>query len=114
MAQIRIRFYQSLNDFIAPVLSATEIFHNLGRKASVKDMIESFNVPHHPEVELILVNGIVVNFSYIVEDGDSIQVYSADGNPEVESLLLLRPESSQPPIFVVDANLGKLARYLSE
>ncbi|WP_292993876.1 hypothetical protein [Nitrosomonas sp.] len=113
MAQIRIRFYQSLNDFIAPVLSATEIIHNLGRKASVKDMIESFNVPH-PEVELILVNSIVVNFSYIMEDGDSIQVYSADGNPEVESLLLLRPESSQPPIFVVDANLGKLARYLSE
>ena len=111
MAQIRIHFYQSLNDFVAPVLSATEIIHNLDRKASVKDIIESFNVPH-PEVKLILVNGIAVNFSYIVQDGDSIQVYPADGNPEVESLLPLRPESSQPPIFVVDANLGKLARYL--
>ena len=111
MAQIRIRFYQLLNDFIAPVLNAIEIIHILDRKASVKDMIESFNVPH-PEVELILVNGIAVNFSYIVQDGDSIQVYPTDGNPEVESLLPLRPELSKSPIFVVDANLGKLARYL--
>ncbi len=111
MAQIRIRFYHSLNDFIAPALSATEITHNFDRKASIKDMIESFNVPH-PEVELILVNGIAVNFDYIVQDGDSIQVYPADGNPEVKRLLPLRPESSQPPVFVADANLGKLARYL--
>lgn len=111
MAQIRIRFYQSLNDFIAPVLSATEIIHNLERKASVKDMIESFNVPH-PEVELILVNGIAVNFSYIVQDGDSIQVYPAGENPDARPLLPLRPELSRPPVFVVDANLGKLARYL--
>jgi hypothetical protein len=57
VAQIRIRFYQSLNDFIALALSALEIIHNFDRKASVKDMIESFNVPH-TEVELILVNGI--------------------------------------------------------
>lgn len=111
MAQIRIRFYQSLNDFITPALSATEIIHDFDRKASVKDMIESFNVPH-PEVELILVNDIAVNFNYIVQDGDSIQVYPADGNPEVKLLFPLRPELSRPPIFVVDANLGKLARYL--
>lgn len=111
MAQIRIGFYQSLNDFIAPALSAIEIIHNLDRKASVKDMIESFNVPH-TEVELILVNGIAVDFSYIVQDGDSIQVYPAEGNPEAGSLLPLRPGLSRPPVFVVDANLGKLARYL--
>jgi len=64
VAQIKIYFYHSLNDFVAPALSATEIIHNFDRKASVKDMIESFNVPH-PEVELILVNGIAVNFNYI-------------------------------------------------
>ena len=44
MLQIRLHFYQSLNDFIAPVLSNIEIIHDLDRKASVKDMIESFNV----------------------------------------------------------------------
>ena len=111
MAQIRLHFYQSLNDFIAPVLSNIEIIHDLDRKASVNDMIESFNVPH-TEVELILVNGTPVDFNYIVQDDDCIQVYPASENPSVASSLRLRSESSRPPVFVVDVNLGKLARYL--
>lgn len=111
MAQIRLYFYQSLNDFIAPVLRNSEIIHDLDRKASVKDMIESFNVPH-TEVELILVNGSAVDFNYIVQDADRIQVYPASENSGVLPSLRLRPELSQPPVFVVDVNLGKLARYL--
>jgi len=111
MAQIRIHFYQALNDFIAPILRNIEIIHDLDRKASVKDVIESFNVPH-TEIELILVNGIAVDFNYIVQDADTIQVYPALENPGVAPLLQIRPESTRPPVFVVDANLGRLARYL--
>lgn len=111
MAQIRIRFYHALNDFIAPVLRNTEIIHSLDRKASVKDMIESFNVPH-TEIELILVNGVAVDFNYRVQDDDNIQVYPVSENPGVLLSLRLRPEPSRPPVFVVDANLGRLARYL--
>jgi hypothetical protein len=111
VAQIRIHFYQSLNDFIAPALGNTEIVHDFDRKASVKDMIESFNVPH-TEVELILVNGIAVNFSYLVRDGDCIQVFPARQNSGKMPALRLRPELPRPPVFVVDANLGRLARYL--
>lgn len=111
MAQIRIRFCQALNDFIAPALRNIEIIHGLDRKASVKDMIESFNVPH-TEIELILVNGVAVDFNYIVQDDDTIQVYPALENPGVTPILQLRPESVQPPVFVVDVNLGRLARYL--
>lgn len=111
MAQIRIRFYHALNDLIAPVLRNTEIVHNFDRKASVKDMIESFNVPH-TEIELILVNGIAVDFNYIVQDDDCIQVYPVSENPGVMLSLRLRPEPSRPPVFIADANLGRLARYL--
>ncbi len=111
MTQIRLHFYQSLNDFIAPVLSNIEIIHDLDRKASVKGLIESFNVPH-TEVEWILANGAAVDFSYIVQCNDYIQVYPASERQAVAPLLPLRPVSLRPPIFVVDVNLGKLARYL--
>ncbi|MBP6058040.1 MAG: Mut7-C ubiquitin/RNAse domain-containing protein [Nitrosomonas sp.] len=111
MAQIRLHFYQSLNDFVERALRDTEIIHNLDRKASVKDMIESFNVPH-TEIELILVNGIAVDFSYIVQCSDYIQVYPASEHPVVTPLLPLRPTSMRPPLFLVDVNLGRLARYL--
>lgn len=111
MAQIGIRFYRSLNDFIAPALTDTEIIHHFERKASIKDMIESFNVPH-TEVERISVNGAPAGFDYIVQDGDRIEVFPAGENASTKLALQLRPPLSQPPQFVVDSNLGRLARYL--
>ncbi|PXW85197.1 hypothetical protein C8R34_12121 [Nitrosomonas sp. Nm84] len=111
MARIRLHFYQSLNDFVERALRDTEIIHHLDRKASIKDMIESFHVPH-TEIELILVNGIAVNFNYIVQCGDEIQVYPVSEHSTVATLLPLRPTLMRPPLFLVDVNLGRLARYL--
>ncbi|MBV6448622.1 Mut7-C RNAse domain-containing protein [Nitrosomonas sp.] len=111
MAQIGIRFHQSVNDFLAPALSDTEIIHNFERKASVKDMIESFNVPH-TEVGRISVNGVAADFNYIVQDRDRIEVFPAGENFSATSAGQLRPPLLQPPQFVVDSNLGRLARYL--
>ncbi|HRQ05281.1 Mut7-C RNAse domain-containing protein [Nitrosomonas halophila] len=111
MAQITIHFHHILNDFLAPAYRHREIVHRYDRKASVKDMIESFNVPH-TEVERIVVNGQAVDFSYLMQDGDHIQVYPASANPGVPSPLPLRPEPPSPPRFIVDTNLGRLARYL--
>tara|TARA_R110002073_G_scaffold250514_2_gene413222 strand:- start:282 stop:1031 length:750 start_codon:yes stop_codon:yes gene_type:complete len=112
MAQIRLHFHHELNDFISPVSRNTEIIHTFDRKASVKDMIESFNVPH-TEIDVILVNGVSVDFAYIVQDRDVIDVYPSCENIQVNTFVRLRPESSLSlPKFVVDANLGRLARYL--
>lgn len=111
MARIRYRFYKELNDFIMPTLRNVEIIAELNRKASVKDIIESYGVPH-TEVGLILVNEISVDFNYIVKKGDTICIYPSSGCSEKKQLLKLRPELSRTPKFVVDANLGRLARYL--
>lgn len=108
MAQITIRFYGTLNDFVAPTLRDQTITHRFNRKASIKDTIESFNVPH-PEVGQILVNATPVNFDYIVRDGDDIAVHP---DPVLAQTIRLRPETPHPPAFVVDGNLGKLVRYL--
>ncbi|MCK4843257.1 MAG: Mut7-C ubiquitin/RNAse domain-containing protein [Methylococcales bacterium] len=111
MAQVRLRFYGELNDFIAPALRKVETVHAFYRKASIKDMIESFGVPH-TEVELILVNSISVNFSYTVKDGDRISVYPTFKSLDVTPLLRLRPKPLPLPKFVIDTNLGRLMRYL--
>lgn len=111
MGRIRYRFYKELNDFIIPTLRNAEIISELNRKASVKDIIESYGVPH-TEVGLILVNEISADFNYIVQDGDTICIYPSSECSEKKQLLKLRPEMSRTPKFVVDANLGRLARYL--
>lgn len=110
-SQAHFRFYEELNDFLPPQLRSRGFFHEFSRRASVKDMVESFGVPH-TEVELILVNGDSVDFSYIVRDKDHISVYPMFESMDITPLLRLRPEPLRDPRFVLDTNLGKLARYL--
>ena len=111
MGQVYCHFYKELNDFITPILRYTEINHDLNRKASVKDIIESFGVPH-TEVAVILVNDVSVDFTYIAQDGDIIRVYPISDCIDITQTQQLRPETSSIPKYVVDANLGRLARYL--
>jgi uncharacterized protein with PIN domain/sulfur carrier protein ThiS len=111
MSRVTLRFYEELNDFLAPGLRKRDIAHDFERRTSVKDMIESFGVPH-TEVEVILVNGRSVGFSHIVQDDDRISVYPMFEGLDVSPLLRLRPAPLRTPRFVLDTNLGRLARYL--
>ncbi|MEW6331886.1 MAG: Mut7-C RNAse domain-containing protein [Pseudomonadota bacterium] len=111
MSQVQLRFYEELNDFLPPPRRKISFDHELTRRTSVKDLIESFGVPH-TEVEVILVNGKSVDFSYIVQAGDRISVYPVFEGLDISPLLRLREKPLRDPRFVVDANLGQLARYL--
>ena len=111
MASAWFRFYEELNDFLPPTQRKVEFEHRHDRRASIKDMIESLGVPH-PEIELILVNGRSVDFSHIVGDGEHISVYPVFECLDVSPLIRLRPEPLRKPGFIVDCNLGRLARYL--
>ncbi|HHJ15689.1 MAG TPA: twitching motility protein PilT [Gammaproteobacteria bacterium] len=111
MATAKFRFYEELNDFLPPDRRKVEFSHHFERRTSIKDMIESFGVPH-PEIDLILVNGRSVDFSCIVADGDRVSVYPVFECLDISPLQHLRPEPLRNPRFVVDCNLGRLARYL--
>jgi len=111
MARARFRFYEELNDFLPPERRKVEFEHEFDRRASVKDMIEAIGVPH-PEIELILVNGESVSFDHIVRDGDRIAVYPMFEALDVRAALKLRDEPLRTTRFVLDTQLGTLARYL--
>ena len=105
------RFYEELNDFLPNEKRKTRFEHNFIDRTSVKDMIESLGVPHS-EIDLILVNGKSVDFSYLVNDKDEISVYPVFEAFDVSNIQHLRSKSLREPKFVVDVHLGKLARYL--
>ncbi len=111
MAVAFFRFYEELNDFLPPEQRKVEFEHRFDRRASIKDMIEAVGVPH-TEIELILVDGESVDFSYLVEDGCRISVYPVFESLDVSDLVRLRPQTLRDPRFVVDCHLGRLARYL--
>lgn len=115
MKIVRLRFYEELNDFLPlekrKVIRPGRIEQNFTGKPSVKDMIESLGVPH-TEVDLILVNGKSVAFSYLVNDKDEISVYPVFESLDISDVQHLRPKPLRESKFVLDVHLGKLARYM--
>ncbi|MBK8903593.1 MAG: Mut7-C ubiquitin/RNAse domain-containing protein [Anaerolineaceae bacterium] len=111
MNEATFRFYADLNDFLPshqqrpfpqPVYDGTQ---------SVKHLIEALGVPH-TEVEVIVVNGRSVDFNYLVQAGDRVNVYPPFHTVDVSPLVALRPLLTPPYRFVLDNHLGKLARTL--
>jgi uncharacterized protein with PIN domain len=105
------RFYQELNDFLEPSQRKAEFRHEWTGRASVKDLIESIGVPH-TEVDLILVNGVSVDFSYLVRAEDRISVYPVFESLDIGAVTRLRPAPLRQTRFVLDGHLGRLAAYL--
>ncbi len=115
MAAVTFIFHDNLRDLLkkktATVPPGSSFLHQLDRKASIKDVIESLGVPH-PVVGKLSVNGKEVGFDYIVCDKDAVEAWPL--TPPVNPLVpdILRPEALERIAFVVDINVGKLAFYL--
>ncbi|MBW4493850.1 MAG: Mut7-C ubiquitin/RNAse domain-containing protein [Oscillatoria princeps RMCB-10] len=111
MNRAYFRFYAELNFFLPAHRRELTFVHEFEGRASIKDTIESLGVPH-TEVELILVSGEPVDFSYIVADGDECSVYPVFESLDISPALRLRPQPLRQTRFVLDVHLGKLANHL--
>lgn len=88
-----------------------QIIQPYTRVASIKDVVESFGLPH-TEVGRFEIRGVEVDFSFQVEDGQEIAVWPIPVPWDVLTPSLLRPLPLPEITFVVDVNVGKLARLL--
>jgi uncharacterized protein with PIN domain len=111
MVTATFRFYEELNDFLAPARRKQEFTVPCARQATTKHMIEALGVPH-TEVELILVNGESVGFDRLMQDGDRVAVYPRFEAMDVTPLLRVRDTPLRETRFVADAHLGGLAHML--
>jgi len=111
MVTATFRFYEELNDFLAPERRGHEFASACARAASTKHMIEALGVPH-TEVELVLVNGESVGFDRILHDGDRVAVYPKFEALDITPLLRVRERPLREMRFVADAHLGGLAHLL--
>jgi len=105
------RFYEELNDFLKPERRKRSLAFAFNGQPGIKDPIEAFGVPH-TEVELIVVNGESVGFDYRLRHGDRVVVYPVFESFDVSPLVKLRDRPLRRTAFVIDVNLGKLARQL--
>jgi len=74
MLEVTIRFYEELNDYLPEEKRKREFTRFFDHSATLRELVESFGIPPD-DVDLMLVNGLSVDFSYIVSDGDRVSVY---------------------------------------
>jgi len=95
----RFSFDAALRPFLARDRREAPFEYECARAATLKNAIEALGVPH-TEIGALTVNGGPATLQRIVREGDLIHVEA------------WRPEMGTVPIFVADAHLGGLARFL--
>ena len=111
MFQAFFHFYGNLNDFLPSERQQVTFSRLIKEPGSIKDAIEALGVPH-PEIDLILIDGYSVDFSYLLQENDRVSVYSKAAAKPANVLSKVRPLELESYAFVLDVHLGKLARYL--
>ena len=111
MSAARFRFYAELNDFLPDEDRGKELARYFSVSGSVKDLVESFGVPH-TEVDLVLANGKPVDFSYPVRDGDRVSVYPVFESLDISLVSRVRPAPVRALRFLLEVHVGRLAAYL--
>lgn len=109
--RVNLRFFGDLNDLLYSNHHGIIFERTLPEPTTVKDLIEGCGVPH-TEVDLILVNGESVGFSTPIKGGEFVSVYPFFNSVDISGMNRLQQTSLSNLCFVVDVNLGKLARYL--
>jgi hypothetical protein len=111
MQHATFRFYAELNDFLPETWRHTRITHDFEESISIGNMIEGLGIPK-AEIDLVLVNGESVDFTYQVQDGDRVTVYPVFETFDVSAAVRVRPHPLRETRFVLDVRLGRLASYL--
>jgi uncharacterized protein with PIN domain len=108
---VNVRAYAELNDFLGSESRGLTTRRPCRSHQTVKDVLEAMGIPH-TEVDLILVNGNPVGFEHRPATGDRIAAYPMFEALDIGSTGQLRPVPLRDPRFVIDVNLGRLARWL--
>jgi uncharacterized protein with PIN domain len=108
---VAVRAYAELNDFLPAADRARAVSRPVRPHQTVKDVIEAMGIPH-TEIEVVLVDGVSVDFAHRPPAGARVAVYPVFEAFDVAGLVRVRPAPLREPRFVVDVNVGRLARLL--
>jgi len=107
----QFQFFGAVSDFLPPSSRSAPVVHRFRDTPSVKDRIETLGCPH-TEVAHVRIDGSFATLSARLSGGEQVEVFGVDSTP---------PSPSPPPLnapppgerrFIVDVNLGRLARLL--
>jgi hypothetical protein len=111
MSKATVRFYEELNDFLPAEKRKRDFTVSFDQPSRVKNVIQSLGVPLD-DIDLVLVDGTPVGFSYPLRGGERISVYPVFESLDIGSVTGLGRGPLRDLRFVADSQLGELAESL--
>lgn len=108
---VSIKCHPDFDFFLSNENKGKPIVYPLLRRANVKDVIESFGIPH-TEVGQILFNGQDIDFTYIPAVDGVLEIHPIHPPCRVLEPAYLRPEPLEDIRFIADVNVIRLGKLL--
>ncbi len=108
---VYLRFYEELNDFLPDKNRKNRFPFAFDDGMTVGELLARLNVPLD-RVEIILADGVSVDLSHRLQEGEYLSIYPVFELLDVSSLVRLRKEPLRRPRFLVARELHGLLRYL--
>ncbi len=112
-ATLSFRFYEELNGYLPPERRKVTFKIILDAGESVGEAIAVMGVPLS-QVDLVLVDGESVDFSFRLVDGSRVSVYPVFESLNISALTRLPGRPLRRPRFILEAGLAPLAGSMSE
>jgi len=111
LKSITFRCYAELNDFLPQEHRQRQFVYPLKTPVTLGEALESLRIPLS-EVDLVLVNGQPVSLNQRLYENDFVSVFPAFEILDISELKGDRRPALRVTRFILDAHLGKLAKYL--
>ncbi|MDN5336552.1 MAG: uncharacterized protein PWR02_1578 [Synergistales bacterium] len=109
---VRLEFHGDLVALLKRNENKPETARLLFRTACAKDLIESQGVPHTEVGYITTGEGCECSFMYIPRFGETLHVWAHTPPVDVTRATLLFPNPLEDVSFIVDVNVGRLAKLL--
>lgn len=106
--QCYFQLFGDLNIFVED--NKNNLVYSFSGTPSIKDCFEALGIPN-TEIDVILVNGVSVDFTYLIHGNESIELYPKFEYTN-ETIIHLKENPPGRARFILDVHLGKLSRRL--
>ena len=108
---ITFRCYAELNDFLPQENRQRQFVYPLKTPVTLGEALESLRIPWS-EVDLVLVNGQPKTLNARLYENDFVSVFPTFETLDIGELKSVHTHTLRVTRFILDAHLGKLAKYL--
>jgi len=111
LKSITFRCYAELNDFLPREHRQKQFVYPMKTPVTLREAIESLGIPFS-EVDLVLVNDQPAPLNRVLHEHDLVSLYPTFETLDISELKNGHGPALRTSRFVLDAHLGKLAKYL--